>query len=191
MTRGSIRFGRAVAALVFACLAPCAIPASAAAQDEALARAVKATYLYKFAPFIDWPDPASEFPSGAFRICVVGDHPFHGMLDRAVQGQTIDGRPIAIQRFPSVTANPGCSVMFVTGPDPQSIAQTLAAVRGSPVLTVTDSQHNPDDSGIINFVIADSRVRFEINPQAAEANRLTISSKLLNLATKVTGMESP
>jgi YfiR/HmsC-like len=183
----SIPVERCCAALILAALALCARPATSGAQDDTLERAVKVTYLYKFAPFVDWPDPTAEFPSGEFRICVVGGQMFLGMLDRAVQGRTVAGRPIAIQRFSTVTGNPGCSVMFVTGPDAQSVAQTLAVVRGSPVLTVTDGAQEPDVSGIINFVIEDSRVRFEINAEAAAANRLTISSKLLNLATRVTG----
>jgi hypothetical protein len=185
----SISRGRCGTALILACLALCACPAMSGAQDDTPERAVKATYLYKFAPFVDWPDPTAEFPAGEFRICVVGGQTFGDMLDRAVQGHTVAGRPIAIHRFPTISGNPGCSVMFVSGPDAQSVAQTLAVVRGSPVLTVTDGAQQPDDSGIINFVNEDSRVRFEINAQAAAANRLTISSKLLSLATRVTGKD--
>lgn len=176
-------------AVILTGLALCAGPAISGAQDDVPARTVKATYLYKFAPFVDWPDATAEFPSGEFRICVVGSQTFRGMLDRAVQGHTIAGRPIVIQRFSTISGNPGCSVMFVSGPDAQSVAQTLALVRGSPVLTVTDGAQQPDESGIINFVTEDSRVRFEINAQAAAANRLTISSKLLSLATRVTGKD--
>lgn len=182
--------GGRCARFILACLTLCAVPAMSDAQDDdTRARGEKAAYLYKFAPFVDWPDPSAEFPSGAFRICVVGGQPFDGMLDRVVQGHTVGGRPIAVQQLAGVTGNPGCSVMFVAGPDAQSVAQTLAAVRGSPVLTVTDGAVGLDDSGIINFVAEDSRVRFEINPRAAAANRLTISSKLLNLATRVTGQD--
>jgi len=182
--------GRRCLRFILACLALCAAPATSGAQDDTRARGEKAAYLYKFAPFVDWPDPTAEFPSGAYRICVVGGQPFDGMLDREVQGQTVGGRPIAVQQLAGVTGNPGCSVMFVAGPDAQSVAQTLAAVRGSPVLTVTDGAEGLDDSGIINFVVEDSRVRFEINARAAAANRLTISSKLLSLARRVTGQET-
>jgi YfiR/HmsC-like len=55
------------------------------------------------------------------------------------------------------------------------------------VLTVTDGAADPDNRGIINFVISDGRVRFEIDNLAAEASRLTISSKLLSLAVRVAG----
>jgi hypothetical protein len=177
------------AAFILACLTLCAASAASGAENDAGARAEKAAYLYKFAPFVDWPDAEAEFPSGKFRICVVGDRPFDGMLVRAVQGHNVGGRPIAVQQFADVTGNPRCSVMFIAGPDAQSVAQTLVAVRGSPVLTVTDGAEGVDDSGIINFVVEDSRVRFEINARAAAANRLTISSKLLSLATRVTGQE--
>lgn len=175
------------AAFVLACLTLSAFPAIAGLQDDAREGAEKAAYLYKFAPFVDWPDPAAEFPSGEYRICVVGSRPLGGALDRAVKGHTVSGRPIAVHRLPGVDAKTACSVMFVTDPDAKSVAQALAATHGSPVLTVTDGAAGPDNAGIINFVVKDGRVQFEINAQAAAVNRLTISSKLLSLATRVTG----
>jgi hypothetical protein len=177
------------AALLLVCLTLYAAPVASGAQDDTGARAEKAAYLYKFAPFVDWPDPTAEFPSGQFRICVVGGRPFDDMLDRASQGHTVGGRPIVIQHFSGVTSNPGCSVMFVADPDARLVAETLAAVRGSPVLTVTDGAEGPEHSGIINFVVQDNRVRFEISTRAAAANHLTISSKLLSLATRITGQD--
>ncbi len=60
-------------------------------------------------------------------------------------------------------------------------------MHGAPVLTVTDGATDPAAKGIINFVIADDRVRFEIDNSAALADGLTISSKLLSLAVHVTG----
>ena len=185
----SLLVGGRCTRFVLACLTLCPGAAMSGAQDDTRARGEKAAYLYKFAPFVDWPNPTAEFPSGAFRICVVGGQPFDGVLDRVVQGHTVGGRPIAVQQLAGVTGNSGCSVMFIAGPDAQSVAQTLAAVRGSPVLTVTDGAEGLDDAGIINFVVEDSRVRFEINARAAAANRLTISSKLLSLATRVTGQD--
>jgi hypothetical protein len=164
-----------------------AVPDAAHTRAASLEYAVKATYLHKFAPFVEWPNAAAEFPGGDFTVCVVGNDPLGTVLDRAVIGQDVAGRPIAIRRFASVTGNPGCAVMFVTGSDTQSIAATLAAVRGAPVLTVTDGASDSAAKGIINFVIQDDRVRFEIDDGAASASGLTISSKLLNLAVHVTG----
>ena len=117
---------------------------------------------------------------------MVGDDLLGGLLDRAVAGQQVDNHPIVIRRFASVSGNPGCSVMYVTGAVAQ-VATDLAAVRGQPVLTVTDGATDPAATGVINFLIEDGRVRFDINNTAAAADGLTISSKLLSLAVHVTG----
>jgi len=175
--------------LLFVGLALLGLAAPALAQGTQLERAVKATYLYKFAPFVEWPDQAAEFPSGTFIICIVGNDPLDGLVDRVIQGQEVAGRPIALQRHASISGRPTCSVMLVSAPDPQSSAQILAAVRGMPVLTVTDGARDPPAKGIINFVVEDNRVRFEIDASAAAANNLAISSKLLGLAARVTPRE--
>jgi len=57
----------------------------------------------------------------------------------------------------------------------------LKAVDGRPVLTVSELGHG-DPGGVIQFVLRDGRVRFDIDPAAATANGVTISSKLLDLA---------
>jgi hypothetical protein len=164
-----------------------AILDAARTQGGPLEYAVKATYLRKFAPFIEWPSPAAEFPGGAFTVCVAGADPLGAVLDRAVNGQEVAGRPIAVRRLATVTGNPGCAVLYATGSEAEPVAAILAAVRGAPVLTVTDGATDPAAKGIINFVIQDDRVRFEIDNSAAVADGLTISSKLLSLAVHVTG----
>lgn len=160
---------------------------AARTQGASLEISVKATYLHKFAPFVEWPSPVAEFPGGDFTVCVVGDDPLGAVLDRAVSGQAVAGRNITVRRFVAVTGNPGCAVMYAAGSDAQPVAATLATMRGMPVLTVTDGATDPAAKGIINFVIEDDRVRFEIDNSAAVASGLTISSKLLSLAVHVTG----
>ena len=54
-------------------------------------------------------------------------------------------------------------------------------------LTLTDQATDPTSRGIINFIISDNRVRFEIDEAAAEHSGLTISSKLPGLAARVSG----
>jgi hypothetical protein len=53
------------------------------------------------------------------------------------------------------------------------------------VLTVTDVTAATTAGVIIRFVIKDSRVRLDIDDQAAAQGGLTISSKLLSLALSV------
>lgn len=64
-------------------------------------------------------------------------------------------------------------------------AEVVAALQGAPVLTVTDAPQGDATGGVINFVLIDGRVRFDIDQRAAQDNHLVISSKLLGLAVRV------
>jgi hypothetical protein len=161
------------------------LPRPAPAQDNDLAAAVKATYLYKFAAFIRWPSPAAEFPGDVFPLCVVGtEDGFADVLEQAVHGQTIEGRPIVARSLSSSAAASGCAVLYAAGAGPTAQA-AIGAVHDKPVLTVTNSPNDSGPKGIINFVIRDNRVRFEIDEAAAAAAGLSISSKLLALAVSL------
>jgi hypothetical protein len=159
--------------------------ASVLAQTPSLEYAVKATYLYKFIPFVDWPPGSFSAPDAPVNLCIIGHDPFGDLLDRAIAGVTVGGHPIALRRLPVARRDEGCHVMFLGGSDAQSIPEALAAVRGAPVLTITDSADSGDASGIVNFVLADNRVRFQIDERAAAENRLGMNAKLLSLATSV------
>lgn len=170
-------------ARVLACLAvlAAALPASAPAQS--LEYPVKANYLVKFAAFVDWP--AQTFASGASPIvvCVVGDDPFGGVLDRAASAGGAS-RPISIRRMERIDGRSGCQVAYLGPSRAQTQAQALTALAGYPVLTVTDSAR-PGPRGIIHFAIAGNRVRFHIDDRTAHRGGLTISSRLLSLAISV------
>lgn len=143
--------------------------------------AVKATYLYKFAPFVEWPENSFASPQSPFIICLVGEDPFGATLDQAVANQRIVDHPIEIRRFAMLNGVQGCHIVFAGGSSVQPVAQTLNMLRGTSALSVTDAADN-GAAGIINFVIRGKRVRFEIDDEAARGNNLKISSKLMALA---------
>ena len=153
-----------------------------AAQPASLEYPVKATFLYKFAPFVTWPDSAFGQAGAAFNLCVLGEDPFGPLLDQATSGQRVSGRPIVIRRLQKVDRGSGCQILYLGASKAQSAADAASAVRGAPVLTVADSVATDPGGAVIQFVIQDNRVRFRIDDQAAAQNGLVISSKLLSLA---------
>lgn len=157
----------------------------ALAQVNPLELAVKATYLYKFAPFVGWPQAIFTRPDQPVVLCVVGEDPFGATLDEAVAGQRIGERPITLRRLARADRQSGCHIMYMAGSAAQPVAAALDAVRGTPVLTFTDEARGSPAKGIIHFVVRDDRVRFEIDEYAAAENGITISSKVLNLAISV------
>jgi hypothetical protein len=159
------------------------VPAGAQPAQSPLELAIKATDLYKFAAFVDWPANAFAGPTDPAVLCVAGDDPFGPLLDQAVRGQRIGARPIMVVRLDRVEKGVACNVLFVAPSRRQPPAEALDKVRGQPVLTVTDSADGAA-RGMIDFVLKDARVRFRIDPRAAERGGLAISSKLLSLAVK-------
>lgn len=160
-----------------------AMPAGAATPpNPSLEYSVKAAFVYKFGGFIAWPQTVFESADSPTNLCVVGDDPFGGALEKAGAGQRIADHLVAIKRMDAIGQKSGCQILIIAGKDEKKIAEALEAVRGENVLTITDGAATPATTGIINFVIADNRVRFEIDDQAASVNGVVISSKLLDLA---------
>lgn len=150
---------------------------SACAQT--LEYAVKANYLYKFAPFVEWPPHAFSNATSPFNLCVLGEAPFGRALEEATQNERVGDRPIIVHRLTTVASASSCHVLYVGR---SKVAKdALAALRGKPVLTVTDSDHG-GRGGVVHFVLQHGRVRFAIDAAAARTQGLAISSKLLGLA---------
>lgn len=158
-----------------------ALPADAEASLEI---AIKATDLYKFAAFVEWPPSAFAGPTDPEVLCVTGDDPFGPLLDQAVRGQKIGDRPVVVMRLDHVDRGAACHILFVASSHRQPPAEALDKVRGQPVLTVTDDAGDAAARGMIDFVLRGDRVRFRIDPQMAERSGLQISSKLLSLGVK-------
>jgi hypothetical protein len=155
-----------------------------ALPNDTVEHAVKAAYLYKLPPFVDWPEGSFSHPDSAFVLCIVGDDAFGGLAQRAIADQGAGQRRIELRVLRVVDDGSGCHIAFLAGTSSQSVAEALEVLKDSPVLTVTDSARS-SAKGIIHFVLNDNRVRFEIDDVAAARKGLAISSKLLSLAVLV------
>lgn len=162
-------------------LIPAAAAAAAAQPLQTLEYSVKANYLVRFAAFVQWPAQSFGSSRAPVVICVAGRDPFNGALERAARAHTAHGRAMTVRRPDTAEAAAGCHILYVgrgggrvvPGGDPAVLVVTDAAVSS--------------DRGMIHFVIHDERVRFHIDLQAASRCRLSISSRLLNLALSVRG----
>lgn len=158
-------------------------PPPAAAQPTE--QVVKAAFLPKFARYVSWPRAAAPGPGQPYRLCVIGRDPFGRILDQAAANEVVDGRPIVVRRFAAPDRAAGaCHLAFVQGRTPTETSRFLLALRGRPILTVTDGRAGPQ-RGMVHFTVAGGRVRFFIDDAAAGQHGLAISSRLLALALGV------
>jgi len=143
---------------------------------------VKAAFLYNFARFVDWPAEAFAGSSGKLVIGVIGDDPFGGALDQAINGKMINGRPLVVLRLRWGQDLRSCHILFISSSEQKRLPQIIQSLRGASVLTVGDMWQFNQQGGIINLILEANKVRFEINSRGADQARLKISSKLLSLA---------
>ena len=171
MTGRTVRVWRAVTGAIALGMLAC----SATAQPN-LEYAVKAEYLAKLPPFIDWPPGSFDSAAAPINLCVLGSDPFGAVLDKAA-GAEVLARVIAVRRLPSPDLAGVCHILYL------GASQTLPqALSSRPVLTVSDSDSTP---AMIQFVVRQNHVRFVIDDGAARRAGVHISAKLLALAVSV------
>lgn len=146
---------------------------------------LKAAVLSNLAKFVEWPTNATPPTREPFVIGIIGTDPFGPVLDRLSRGQTVQGRELTVRRFQSDEELRSCQVLFVSRSETGRVPEILARVRGARILTVSESAGFAERGGMVNLVLKDDRVRFEMNVRAAEQEGLKISSKLQKYATRV------
>ena len=158
-------------------LAVCALGQTAAEYQ------LKAAFVYNFTKFVDWPQ---ESVHGAnFQMCVLGQNPFGSELTHLTEGKAIEGHPVQVSTVSNFHLARSCQVFFVSASESAHMTEILRGLRGSSVLTVGDSQGFADAGGVIELLVEDDRVRFEVNLHAANEARLKSSARLLSLAKAV------
>ncbi|MGR9087452.1 MAG: YfiR family protein [Gammaproteobacteria bacterium] len=158
---------------------------AAQAQSQAQEYELKAALLTKFGLYVEWPGSAFPSPASPVHLCIAGEDPFGQALDMLAADTLINDRKIISRRLQTVERNSGCHILYLGDTGNQRIEQILDAIRGGGVLTVSEAGSGQEGAGIIEFVIKDNRVRFNIDDEAAAQQGLLISSKLLSLALNV------
>ena len=170
------------AAALAACVARGGVAAeqrTATAEDD-----IKAAFLFNFTKFVEWPTTADR--TRPFRICTVAEPAFGTAVDRTITGETAGGRPIERVTPPTPDGARSCDILFVGRLESDRLDRWMGAVRGMPLLVVSESRAAWERGAHINFVVDENRVKFDVNPEAASRAGLTVSSKLLRVARNVT-----
>ena len=165
---------------LIACTTALALLGPCAQAQELPEYRLKAAFVFNFIAFTDWP--AEVAPT--LNLCIVGADPFGADID-GLNGKAAQSRTIAVQRKAANESLRSCQVVFIAASAMDHLPRLLEALRGQPVLTVADSAGAMRRGVALNMTVAQGKVSFEANLQAARAHSLALSSKLLRLATEV------
>jgi len=173
----------------FALLALCTLCAGeSTAADESpqdIEQRVKAAFLFKFGGYVEWPGSAFPRADSPFVIGVAGADVLAEELSKVVAGRTMNGRTVAVRRIRSGEQIAGVHVLFISRSEGGRLGELLFMTQGQPVLTVTETAKGLAQGSVINFVVADNRVRFEVSLEPANRSGLRIGAPLLAVAQRV------
>lgn len=158
------------------------------ASNEGL---IKASFVFNFIKFIDWPDKAFATPDPPVNLCIWGNAPVAEAIG-ALGAKKAKNRDIDVQRLQNSKNIERCHVLFVAGASPTRLKALLGASHGKNILTISDVQDFAQRGGVIGLFLSGGKMRFAINRGAAEQSGLRISSQLLKLGKIVaTARPSP
>jgi len=146
---------------------------------------LKAAFVYNFVKFVEWPAPAYASPTSPTVIGVLGKNVFGDALEKIIHDKVVNHHPLQFKAFDSAEQVTNCQILFISASERNRFPQILAALRGKSILTVSDSDPFLHDGGMINFIIVNRKVSFQINNQTARQAGLIISSDLLSLAAPI------
>lgn len=164
-------------------LLSCASAFSVADDSQSTEYRVKAAFLYNFSRFVTWPENTLQ-ENGVFNLCVLGSDPFRELLD-PLSGKSTHKSLLNIKRLATLDQGHACQIIFISQTGSRDLKHIMSVLKQQAVLTVSDMEDFTAHGGIIQFKLVDNKVRFNINIDNASHAGLTISSKLLSLATIV------
>lgn len=147
---------------------------------------LKAGFLFRFLSFVQWPDQAFDV-SGNIIIGILGENPF-GNAFKPVEGNRVGRRKLVIEHYDQDTDSERlkrCHLLFISSSMENRYKNILKALKGYPVLTVSEIHGFADSGGMIRFITDRNNVVFVINNSAAARAGIKIRSKLLRLAAHV------
>jgi hypothetical protein len=147
---------------------------------------VEAAYLFNFAKFMHTPVHTPD----SFTICIVGKSPLSGTLGAITANEQIDGRRLKVISTATSDNARNCDIAFLSDSEGPRIDKDLAALAGSNVLTVSNAGGFLQHGGMIQFALMQNRVRFSVNLDAVNKEKITLSSELLKVAMSVNGTAS-
>jgi hypothetical protein len=150
-------------------------------------RQVKAAYLYKFANYVQWPPGSFARDDSPLLIGVVGDHALADALQRMADGREVGGRSLQVRRLDPGDALGPLHIVFIGRMDRSAMAAVLARTRGRPMLVVSDTAGSLAIGSMVNFLMVDQRLRFEVALDPVARHHLKLSALMLTAAYSVTG----
>ena len=131
---------------------------------------------------MEWPAEAFSDSNAPIVIGVLGKNVFGTDLENTIRDKKVNNRIFKFKNFTSASEATNCQILFVSSSEKDNFSKIVAGMHNTSILTVSETDGFIQAGGMVNFLIQDSKIRFQISDEAAKKAGLKVSSKLLSLA---------
>jgi hypothetical protein len=152
-------------------------------EDAAAGNAkLKVMFMYNFTKMVKWPD---EYNDGNFIIGVYGTYaPLLVELNKMANVKTVGSQKFEIKPLSSIEPTGKYHILFVSNDKLSQFSEITAKLKGKGTLLITENAGMMKRGSIINFVVVDNKIKFELSKANAEKQKLKIGHELEALAIK-------
>ncbi|CAG5086240.1 YfiR family protein [Parvicella tangerina] len=143
---------------------------------------LKSMFVYNFIKNVEWP---SSQKSGDFNVTVLGDKDLYQMMNSTYAGKEINGQKIVFSYVDAYSEVGTAHILYIAPKFSSDLAKYSQKLRKNKTLVVSDKGGLLYDGSVINFVVSNNKLLFEISKSNAELVPLTIGPSLLKMATTV------
>ncbi|MCK9205608.1 MAG: YfiR family protein [Salinivirgaceae bacterium] len=153
------------------------------AQDAELAK-YKAMFTLNFIRYIGWPDAAKE---GDFVIGVLKESALTEQLSMQTVGKRFGTQNIVIKQFKTVEEVTYCQILYFSKNlnYSKNAVTVIQKLNGKNALIITETEGATEKGSMINFVVRDDKLKFEISASNADKFGLKFSSSLTALSNAI------
>jgi hypothetical protein len=141
---------------------------------------LKAAMVYRFALFTDWPAETGQ----VFKLCAYGKASWLSALSR-LTGKPLKAARIEVRPLASPDEAKTCQLVVLNPISPLQLARWVEALKGLPVLTVSDDPRAWEEDIMIALSTEPNRIVFNINSSTARLCGIKFSSQMLDIARQV------
>src|SRR5690606_2093761 len=122
---------------------------------------------------------------GDFKIGILADKKLYQLMNSTYAGKEINGQKLVFEFYDGFSTMTKCHILYVSPEVSKELTKHSSKLRANKTLVVTDSGGLLYDGSVINFIISNNKLAFEISKTNADLVPLTIGPALLKMAASV------
>lgn len=144
---------------------------------------VKAVFIYNFTRYFEWPD---KMKSGNFVIHIIGSNAnLNAELNKMASSKQVGNQKLEIKAASSLDASLKPHIIYLLSDASDMLKDVMSKFKGKGALIVTEKTGLAKTGSAINFVVVDSKQKFEYSVSNAKKAGLKTSDELKSLAIAV------